>query len=100
MRELDFRAGNLSGSNVVTARLGLGGHLKALIREPLLWSEAVRAVFAMRRLGRFLPSSAYLDWRTHTAYGDSKASITSIDMAHYLRWRREMRTMSRWGRVT
>ncbi|MCZ6568405.1 MAG: hypothetical protein O6923_08900 [Actinobacteria bacterium] len=91
--------GNLSGSNVVTARLGLGGHLTALTREPLMLWEAVRAGFAMRRMGRLLPSSAYLDWRTHTAYGDSKASIPSTDMVHYLHWRREMRMMSRWGRV-
>ena len=83
----------------MTARLGLGGHLTALTREPLMLWEAVRAGFAMRRLGRLLPSSAYLDWRTHTAYGDSKASIASTDMVHYLRWRREMRMMSRWGRV-
>lgn len=83
----------------MTARLGLGGHLKALIREPLLLWEAIRAALAMRRLGRLLPSSSYLDWRTHTAYGDPKASVASIDMVHYLRWRRDMRRMSRWERV-
>ncbi len=82
------------------ARLGLGSHLKVLVREPLLLWEAVRAGFAMRRLGRLLPSSAYLDWRTHTAYGDSNASVASIDVVHYLRWRREMRAMSRWERMT
>jgi len=83
----------------VSARLGLAGHLKALIREPVLLWEAVRAGFAMRRLGRLLPSSAYLDWRTLTAYGDAKAAVPTIDLVHYLRWRREMRVISRWERV-
>jgi len=99
MWELDFLAGYLSGSNIVTARLGLGGHLKALIREPLILWEAVRAGFAMRRLGRLLPSSAYLAWRMQTAYGDPKATVTTVDLVHYLRWRREMRTISQWGGV-
>ena len=83
----------------MTARLGLGGQLTALIREPVLLWEAVRALFAMRRLGRLLPSSAYLDWRTYTAYGDSNAPVTPIDMVYYLRWRREMRSISRGGRL-
>jgi hypothetical protein len=84
----------------VTARLELRGHLKVLIREPLLLWEAVRTAFGMRRRGRLTLSPAYLEWRAHTAYGDAKAAIPSIDLVHYLKWRREMRTISRWERVT
>ena len=84
----------------MTAKLGLGGYLKALTREPVLLWEAVRTAFGMRRRGGLTPSAAYLGWRTHTAYGNEKAGISPSDLVHYLRWRREMRIISRWGRVT
>ncbi len=74
--------------------------MKALFHEPLLLWEGVRTAFGMRRRRRLAPSAAYLGWRAHTAYGDEKAVVSSSDLVHYLRWRREMRIISRWERMT
>ncbi|MEA1903361.1 MAG: hypothetical protein U9N56_07530 [Actinomycetota bacterium] len=83
----------------MTVRLGLGGHLKALIKEPVLVWEGIRAFFAMRRRGSLGPSSSYLGWRVATAYGSDKTPTRPVDMVHYLRWRRQMRGLSKWEQV-
>lgn len=75
------------------------GVILALVRRPVLFVEAVRAWFAMRRRGGLLPASSYLDWRHFTAYGDQKTTASAQDVVNYLRWRRETRTVIKWGRV-
>jgi len=71
----------------------------AVIKQPRLWGEAVRAAMAMARDGWWrkppflpVPNRAYLRWRTATAYGDSKAPIDADDLVAYLRWRQRLRT--------
>lgn len=75
-------------------RLGIRGQLGALLREPTLLWEAIRAASATRRRHRPLPSAAYLAWRMETAYGSADATPDTADMVHYLRWRKHMRTIS------
>lgn len=77
--------------------LGLMGQLKVLAAQPSLLWEALRAALAMRRRRRLLPSSAYLRWRLSTAYGDPYAPMDSIDLVHYLKWRKEMRRITNGG---
>ncbi len=74
----------------------LGGHLATLVRHPVLLWEAIRAFFAVRRRGGLFPSSAYLEWRMHTAYGNEDGDVPETDLLHYFIWRRSMRTISRW----
>lgn len=83
----------------VLKRLGLGEALGELWRRPLLLAEAVRTFFATRRLGGFGPSTAYLEWRSYTAYGDHKAGFEPTDLVHYLSWRRRLRRRirGRWS---
>lgn len=72
-------------------RLGLGNAMGEMIRRPLILVEAVRALFAIRRLNRALPSKAYLEWRTYTAYGDHEAGLDTDDLILFLAWRRHLR---------
>lgn len=76
-------------------RLGVGDSLGELFRRPFLLIEAVRVYFAMRRRGRFTPSSAYLSWRSYTAYGDLDAQFETDDLITFLGWRRRLRTSVR-----
>ena len=80
-------------------RLGLGSHLTALIKEPILLWEGLLALFSVRRRGSFLPSSDYLGWRMATAYGSANTPAPTADMVHYLRWRRQMREITKWDQV-
>ncbi len=66
----------------------------ALIGRPILLWEAVRAGFAMRAHGGLLPSSKYLEWRVHTAYGAGMSETRHEDLESYLLWRRRMRAIS------
>jgi len=75
----------------MTNRLGLGRNLPALARRPVLMWEALRAIFAMRSHRRLFPSSNYLNWRVHTAYGDVMSQTPSEDLLSFLAWRRLMR---------
>ncbi len=81
-------------------RLGLGSHLTALIKEPILLWEALLAFFSVRRRRSVFPSSDYLGWRLATAYGSANTQAPSVDMVHYLRWRRQMRKITKWDQVT
>lgn len=83
----------------MTVRLGMADAFKALLRHPRLLGESVRVVLAMRRRDRLQLSSHYLRWRIHTAYGAEEEGFTAQDLVHYLRWRKEMRSMARWGRA-
>jgi hypothetical protein len=73
-------------------RLG-GGWLRLAGRPVLLW-EAIRAGVAMRSRHGMLPSSEYLDWRVHTAYGAGMSETRQEDLESYLSWRRRMRALS------
>lgn len=74
--------------------LGFGGVLLALTRRPVLLWEAFRAGFAMRAHRGVLPSSVYIDWRFHTAYGAGMSETRHEDVESYLKWRRRMRALS------
>ncbi|HEX6947217.1 MAG TPA: hypothetical protein VF246_07685 [Acidimicrobiia bacterium] len=72
--------------------MGLGGLLWAVLGRPRLWGEAIRAALSVRRRGRLGPSTAYLRWRSQTAYGEAIA-VPARDFVEYLEWRRRMRGM-------
>ncbi|MGA7228592.1 MAG: hypothetical protein WBZ40_13075 [Acidimicrobiia bacterium] len=69
----------------------MGGFLLTSIRRPVLFWEAIRAFFAMRSHRGLFPSSSYVDWRVHTAYGDGMSGIRQDDLIEFLAWRRRMR---------
>lgn len=92
--------GQVVGSIGLTRRIGLGSVVKALLKEPVLLIEAVRAFFSVRRRSGVFVSSVYLDWRIATAYGTSKTTMPTEDLVHYLRWRRRMRGLQRWEQAT
>jgi hypothetical protein len=73
---------------------GLGKILLTLVTRPVLLWEALRVSVAMRRHRGFLPSSEYIAWRIHTAYGDGMSETRQEDLASYLMWRRRMRGLS------
>lgn len=72
-------------------RLGLGDVIGELFRRPFLFVEAVRSFFAIRRRRRLTPASAYLAWRSYTAYGDHDAVFPTEDLIQFLAWRRRLR---------
>jgi hypothetical protein len=65
-----------------------------LLGHPVLLWEALRTAVAFRAHRGFLPSSEYLDWRFHTAYGDDMSPVTVDDTIEFLRWRRLMRAVA------
>jgi hypothetical protein len=74
------------------------GVILAILRHPILLLEAVRSWFALRRSGGIGVAGPYLSWRRMTAYGDHTATMSAQDVVEYLSWRREMRTIRKWGR--
>lgn len=72
--------------------VGMGVLLHVARRRPALLVEAVRAFFANRRRGRLLPSTRYLEWRAHTAYG-AVAPVEATDLIEFLSWRKKMRLL-------
>jgi hypothetical protein len=80
----------------MSKRRVLGSSLSSLMRRPALAAESVRALMSVRRRARPWPSSDYLGWRLHTAYGDGQTALEMNDFIHYLEWRRRMRMMGRW----
>jgi hypothetical protein len=48
----------------------------------------------MRAHRGVLPSSVYIDWRFHTAYGAGMSETRHEDVESYLKWRRQMRALS------
>jgi hypothetical protein len=83
----------------LSAKLGLRNHIGAMWSEPILLWEGLRALFAMRSRRGIYPASPYLVWRVATAYGSNKAAVTTSDMVHYLRWRRQMRGIAQWEQM-
>lgn len=67
----------------------------ALLRNPVLGVEALRAGWAMRKRGGLFPSEVYLRWRVATAYGDELTTTRGHDLVNYLEWRRGMRRIRR-----
>lgn len=82
------------GYRIVRNRLGIGRHLLALIRRPILLWEAARVSVAFRTHRGLFPSSEYLDWRFHTAYGDDMSAVVVEDTIAFLGWRRRMRRVA------
>lgn len=76
-------------------RLGLGEILGEMFRRPFILIEGVRTYFAMRRRRRLTPASAYLSWRSYTAYGDHHAVFQTDDLIQFLDWRRRLRRSAR-----
>ena len=74
------------------------GVVLAILRHPILLLEAVRSWFALRRSGGIGVAGPYLSWRRLTAYGDETTTMGAQDVVNYLSWRREMRTIRKWGR--
>ena len=74
------------------------GVILAILRYPILLLEAVRTWFALRRSGGIGIAVPYLSWRRLTAYGDQTTTMSAQDVVNYLSWRREMRTIRKWGR--
>ncbi|MGH8913573.1 MAG: hypothetical protein ACRDZM_03560 [Acidimicrobiia bacterium] len=83
-----------SGDRLMSDGYGFGGGLPALIRRPILLWEAIRTGFAMRAHRGLFPSSVYVDWRVHTAYGAGMSETRQADLESYLLWRRRMRALS------
>lgn len=72
--------------------------LRALMRRPSLWLEALRAYAAFTPSGWWrrapflpVPRRAYLRWRTHTAYGSPTAAPNPTDVIQFLEWRKAQR---------
>ena len=78
----------------LASRLSPSKILLTLVTRPVLLWEALRVSVAMRRHRGFLPSSEYIAWRIHTAYGDGMSETRQEDLASYLMWRRRMRRLS------
>jgi hypothetical protein len=76
------------------------GAILALLRHPVLLLEAVRTRLALRRIGGLGIAQSYLAWRGFTAYGDQATTMSAHDLLYYLSWRREMRTIRKWVRVS
>lgn len=38
-----------------------------------------------------IPPADYIEWRLHTAYGDTGATPTGVELARYVRWAARMR---------
>jgi hypothetical protein len=74
------------------------GVIRALVVRPLLFWEAIRTWFAMRRRGGLAAAGPYLSWRRVTAYGDPLTTMSAHDLLDYLSWRREMRRIRKWER--
>jgi hypothetical protein len=74
--------------------LGMGFSLSTLPRRPILLWETVRVFFALRSHRGIFPSSAYVAWRVHTAYGDGMSAISAEDLTSFVSWRRLMRAIS------
>jgi hypothetical protein len=74
------------------------GAILALLRHPVLFVEAVRTWFALRRSGGVGVAGPYLAWRRLTAYGELLTTFGAQDVVNYLTWRREMRTIRKWER--
>jgi hypothetical protein len=71
--------------------LGWGRQALYLTARPVLFWEAVRTSVAFRAHRGLIPSSEYVGWRIHTAYGDGMSETLSDDLGEFLRWRRAMR---------
>jgi hypothetical protein len=74
------------------------GAILRLLLHPVLLGEAVRSWLAMRRRGGWGVASPYMSWRTLTAYGDYATTVSAQDLLSFLAWRREMRSIRKWGR--
>ena len=72
--------------------------VRAVVKHPGLWAEAIRTWLALSRPGwwrRFpflpRPDPGYLQWRVATAYGVPDAAMRPEDLVGFLRWRKLVR---------
>jgi len=72
--------------------------LRAIIRRPTLWPEAMRALVAFTpsswwKQAPFLPvpRRTYMRWRVQMAYGSTGAAPVATDVISFLEWRRDQR---------
>ncbi|MGI9647415.1 MAG: hypothetical protein ACR2OI_02740 [Acidimicrobiia bacterium] len=72
--------------------------LRAIIRRPTLWAEAMRALIAFTpaswwKRAPFLPvpRRSYLQWRVQMAYGSTEAAPAPADVLSFLEWRKDQR---------
>ena len=73
----------------------------AVLVRPWLWATALATLVAASRPGWWRrapyvprPDREYLEWRVHTAYGDS-GSPSATDVVDYLEWVRVARRGAR-----
>ena len=71
----------------------------AVLRQPHLWFEALRAASALARDGWWrrppflpIPNRSYMRWRVATAYGSADHAIDPDDLVAYLEWRKRQRS--------
>lgn len=76
----------------MTDTLGPGTIRTLVLRRPFLILEAIRLFFATRKRTRLVPSSSYLDWRSHTAFGAVTATPAD-EFLDFVRWRGQMRRL-------
>ncbi len=67
--------------------------LPMVARDPSLAVALLRVAWRFRRRRWYarvpflpLPSTRYVEWRMHTAYGDGHAIPTAEEIARYARW--------------
>ena len=83
---------------IVRANRGLSGVITSILARPTLVWEALRAALSVR--GRQGNAQDYLAWRMVTAYGSADHPIEPRDFTEFLRWRRGMRSITRWAGST
>ena len=73
------------------------------IARPGLWPAMLGAAWRFRRSGWYrrapflpLPPAEYLDWRMHTAYGET-GEPQGVELERYLRWSARMSRPGRRG---
>jgi len=69
------------------------GLLGRILVRPRLLPLLLRSAWRFRARGWYrrppflpVPPAAYLDWRFHTAYGDSGVGPTTSELRRYLEW--------------
>lgn len=80
------------------------GFLGRALRRPRLIFAMLRVAWRFRARGWWrrppflpVPPREYVDWRMHTAYGDSGRDPSAAEMDRYIRWANRMHGTRRAG---